>query len=76
MGKERRGEGDSVNQCFSHFKKILEVHLIYGVAGVHQSDSVMHVYILFQTLFTVGFDKVLNIQLSVLYSSRTLWFIL
>ena len=61
---------------FLTFKRIFEVHLIYGVSGVHQSDSVMHMYILFQILFTVGFYKVLNIQLSVLYNSRTLLFIL
>ena len=29
---------------FLTFKRIFEVHLIYGVSGVHQSDSVMHVY--------------------------------
>lgn len=53
MGLERRGEGDSVDQCFSQFKKIFEVHLIYGVPGVHQSDLVMHMYILFFRLFSL-----------------------
>ena len=55
---------DTVGTNNSFLKSFIEILLIYSavlVSGVWQSDSVIHIYILFRFFFIIGYYKILNI---------------
>ena len=52
-------DSHNIFACFLFF---IEVELIYNVSHVHQSDSVIYIYILFFRFFAIiGYYKILNI---------------